>query len=306
MGEARRRRKAIEEGPCPCGSGRPSNTCCYHDRLWHKPPAVLGLRALSAGNEVKRCYLRDLGSCGGGISSEHLVSRGVVQELTKGGGFLVSGLPWLEAGETKLLSPEGITANCLCRTHNSALSPLDSAAKHFFSTLSEAFNEDKTQVRSIISGHDLERWLLKTLRAFAVSGNLGVGRERLPGQLTIDATFGQLLDDPLSWPDGAGLYCTMPPGDLATNNARFRLQPHTNDRGEVAMVAVEMMGLVCVLTLEPPANIKPEDGVYRPSELVIRHPDVTHFCLLSWDPDVRSGGAITMEYAGPAPASAGT
>lgn len=300
MGEARRRRKAIEEGPSPCGSNKPSNTCCYHDRLWFKPPATLGLQALPANTEVARCYLRELGSCEGGISAEHLVSRGVVQQLTKGGDFSVSGLPWLAEGESRILSPQGITANCLCRKHNSALSPLDDAAKHFFSTLSASFDEDAVQVRSIVSGHDLERWLLKTLRAFAVSGNLGVGRERLPGQLSIDTRFVEMLDDPLSWPDGAGLYCVMKPGDVATNNARFRLRPHSNAQGEVAMIAVEMMGLVCVLTLDPPDNIKPEDGVYRPSELIIRHPRVTHFCLLSWDDRVRSGGAITMQYAGPA------
>jgi hypothetical protein len=301
MGEARRRRIAIEHGPCPCGSNRPSNQCCYHDRLWYRPPAQLGLRGLPAATEVERCYLRELGSCEGGISAEHLISRGVVQELTKGGDFSVSGLPWLNEGETRILSSEGITANCLCRKHNSALSPLDDAAKHFFSSLSRSFDEEAVQVRSIVSGHDLERWLLKTLRAFAVSRNLGRGRERLPGQLSVDATFVQMLDDPLSWPDGAGLYCVMRPGDLATNNPRFRMQPHMNDHGEVAMIAVEMMGLVCVLSLQPPENIKPEDAMYRPSELVIRHPRVTHFCLLSWDPAVRSGGAVTMQYAGPAP-----
>jgi hypothetical protein len=116
------------------------------------------------------------------------------------------------------------------------------AAKHFFSSLSESFDETTTQIRSIVSGHDLERWLLKTLRAFAVSGNLGIGRQRLPGQLSIEAAFVEMLDDPLSWPDGAGLYCTMRRGDLATNRPRFRLQPLTNDCGEVAAITVEMMG----------------------------------------------------------------
>jgi hypothetical protein len=129
------------------------------------------------------------------------------------------------------------------------------AAKHFFSSLSESFDETTTQIRSIVSGHDLERWLLKTLRAFAVSGNLGIGRQRLPGQLSIEAAFVEMLDDPLSWPDGAGLYCTMRRGDLATNRPRFRLQPLTNDCGEVAAITVEMMGLTFALRLEPPEVI---------------------------------------------------
>jgi hypothetical protein len=44
-------------------------------------------------------------------------------------------------------------------------------------------------------------------------------------------------------------------GDLATNRPRFRLQPLTNDCGEVAAITVEMMGLTFALRLEPPEVI---------------------------------------------------
>src|SRR6202035_4658152 len=40
-----------------------------------------------------------------------------------GGEFSLSGVPWLEEGEEKILPPP--TANCLCVKHNSALHPLD-------------------------------------------------------------------------------------------------------------------------------------------------------------------------------------
>jgi hypothetical protein len=230
------------------------------------------------------------------------VSRGVVHVLTKSGDFTVSGLPWMNEGETRTLSPDGITAKCLCAKHNSAVSPLDSAARHYFSSLFNCFNEEAKQIRSIVSGHDIERWLLKTLRAFAVSRNLARGRLRLPGEFATEARFVEMLDDPLSWPDGAGLYCTMGPGDVTTNHARFRLQPLSNDRDEIAGVTVDMMGLVFVLRLEPPEDFRPEDAMYRPSEIVIRFPKVTHFIVLSWDASVRSGGAVTMRYTGRPPA----
>jgi hypothetical protein len=42
-------------------------------------------------------------------------------------------------------------------------------------------------------------------------------------------------------------------------------------------------------------------GLITAGDAHIRHPQVTHFCLLSWDPAVRSGGAVTMQYVGPAP-----
>jgi len=300
VGEAKRRRQAIENGPCPCGSGRAANTCCYQAGLWHKVAAPLGLRALPPKGDVAKCYLRELGSCDDGLSAEHLISRGVVRVLTKGGDFTVSGLPWMNEGESRTLSPEGITANCLCAKHNSALSPLDSAARHFFSSLTDCFDEDAKQIRSIVSGHDIERWLLKTLRAFAVSGNLARGRQRLSGQFATGARFVEMLDDALSWPDGAGLYCTMRPGDVTTNHARFRLQPLSNERDEIADVTVDMMGLVFVLRMDPPESARPEDAMYRPSEIVIRFPRVTHFVVLSWAAGVRSGDALTMTYAGKA------
>jgi hypothetical protein len=300
MGEARQRRLAIETGPCPCGSGKVANTCCFRDRLWQKPPARLGLRALPLKGEVAKCYLRELQSCDDGLSGEHLVSHGVVQVLTKGGDFTVSGLPWMNEGETRTLSPDGITAKCLCAKHNSTLSPLDSAARHFFSSLSTCFDAETEQVRSILSGHDIERWLLKTLRAFAVSGNLARGRQRLPSRFATEARFVEMLDDALSWPDGAGLYCTMRPGDLAANHPRFRLQPLSNERDEIVGVAVDMMGLVFVLRLDPPDNLRPGEAMYRPSEIVIRFPRVTHFVVLSWEANVRSGAALTMTHAGPA------
>jgi hypothetical protein len=247
---------------------------------------------------VARCYLRELGSCDDRLSAEHLVSRGVVRVLTKGGDFTVSGLPWMNEGETRSLSPDGITANCLCAKHNNALSPLDSAARHFFSSLADCFDEEVKQIRSIVSGHDIERWLLKTLRALAVSGNLARGRQRLPGQFTTEARFVEMLDDALSWPDGAGLYCTMRPGDVTTNHPRFRLQPLSNERDKIAGVTVDMMGLVFVLRLDPPESAKPADAMYRPSEIVIRFPKVTHFVMLSWAAGVRCGAALTMTYTG--------
>jgi hypothetical protein len=54
----------------------------------------------------------------------------------------------------------------------------------------------------LFSGHDIEGWLLKTLKAMAVSGNLARGRVKLPGTFERDIDVIELLDRPDAWPSG--------------------------------------------------------------------------------------------------------
>jgi hypothetical protein len=77
--------------------------------------------------------MKELGSCVGPISGEHIISESVCRVLMADGDFSISGLPWLEAGEAKILAP--LTAKCLCVKHNSALHRLDDAAQYFFASL---------------------------------------------------------------------------------------------------------------------------------------------------------------------------
>jgi hypothetical protein len=130
------------------------------------------LRALPPMSAVERCYMKELGSCDGKISREHLVSESILLLLKADGDFSVFGLLWLADGEMKIMSPKSLTANCLCQKHNSALSPLDSAALYFFTALKSCLDRTAQFGRYIVSGHDIERWLLKTAKALAASKNL--------------------------------------------------------------------------------------------------------------------------------------
>jgi hypothetical protein len=145
--------------------------------------------------------MRDLGSCVGPISGEHIISESVIRVLIADGEFSVSGVPWLAAGEEKILPPRSLRANCLCTKHNSALSPLDDAAKYFFASLKACLESDTESRHALVSGHDIERWLLKTAKAAAVSKNLAKGGERLSGMFSRDAAILDMLDDPQQWPE---------------------------------------------------------------------------------------------------------
>jgi hypothetical protein len=128
MGEAKAKRNRLKASTCRCRSKRLAADCCFGGAFWHKPPVHLGLRMLPPETSHDRCYMRELQNCEGPISGEHLISQTVIEVLRGEADFTVSGLPWQGAGEEKRLAPGNLTANCLCRRHNSALSPLDSAA----------------------------------------------------------------------------------------------------------------------------------------------------------------------------------
>ena len=104
-------------------------------------------------------------------------------------------------------------------------SPLDDAAKFFFASLKSNLELNPSTRHAIVLGHDIERWLLKTAKAMAVSKNFARGGERLSGAFARDAAVLDMLDAPDHWAVGTGLYCTMNAGDLTENNPRF--QPPT-------------------------------------------------------------------------------
>lgn len=302
MGEAKRKRESVLNGPCPCGSAKAARECCFNGRDWHRPAAILGLKALPPASTVEKCYMKKLGSCVSPISGEHIISESVIRVLKGDGDFSISGLPWLEAGEEKILASKNLRANCLCAKHNSALHPLDSAAHFFFASLKSYLEMDGGMRHALVSGHDMERWLLKTAKALAVSRNLMMkGRKQLSGAFACDKAILDMLDDPGQWSEGAGLYCVMNMGDLTVNHPRFQFQPLTNDRGEIEAMALNILGLKFVLLLEPLDVVKYpflRDAKYRPNRIVISYPSSTSWVTMSWE-DSKVHEALTVQFVQP-------
>lgn len=210
----------------------------------------------------------------------------------------MSGLALLEAGGEKTLSPKSLRANCLCRKHNSLLSPLDDAAQRLFRALKAAFEADTGFGHVLVSGHDIERWFLKTAKAMSVSKNLARGREPLSGAFARDAEILEMLDAPASWPVGAGLYCVMAAGDKTINTPRFQLQPYTNVEGEIEMLALNVLGLVFVLLPEKPDIARHPflgGASYRPGRIFVSQPASTYWLTMSWE-DSSSRPVLTMQF----------
>jgi hypothetical protein len=107
------------------------------------------------------------------MSGEHLVSRNQYGDADS---ITVQGLSWCP--QPKVISLSSAVANILCKTHNEALSPVDSAAKDALTGLSlmRDRSEDKMPPiqfpmrRFTVSGDLFERWLLKTTINVAMVG----------------------------------------------------------------------------------------------------------------------------------------
>jgi hypothetical protein len=219
--------------------------------------------------------------------------------LADGGDFTIGGTPWLAKGEFKSIGFNSLTAKCLCRKHNSALHPLDDAALAFFTSLRGAFEDSFSAPRSIVSGHDVERWLLKTLKAMAVSRNLGRGHETLSGNFSDGIDVPTLLENADAWPRGAGLYCVMVPGQQTQNHNRFQLAPITSDQNAISGLWANILGISFILLLEPldlTRSPQAQGAVYRPSAIIVEHPNARNEVLLSWDDDLRHRQAITLKF----------
>jgi hypothetical protein len=225
--------------------------------------------------------MAELSSCGEGLSREHLVSKAILEFLQFDGGIAVSGIPWLKDGETKNLPPDSLAAKCLCRKHNSAIHKLDDAALIFFRSVKEcAWNDSTQSLHYLFSGNDLERWLLKTLKAFAVSSNLSRERVKLSGEFQNDTKIIDMLDDAKAWPPSTGLYCVMGVGERMLSGAEFQITSlSSSETGAIG-------GLWTNIQTEPidlAKNPSLRATKFRPGRFEFRVKDTVNTIDLSWD-----------------------
>lgn len=151
-----------------------------------------------------RCYADALGDCDGRQSSEHIISASILRQLNEVP--LVDGWPGIAAA-----GPIGIgslKSKILCEKHNRFLAPFDSSAADFFATLSRfdrSLGEKAAVVDEVVplSGHDLERWLLKV--AFGLAA-LNSRRDQAAQRVRAHADMLGVLFGREAWPKSWGFY----------------------------------------------------------------------------------------------------
>jgi len=295
MGESKRRKRLLEAAPCLCGSERRAVDCCLVDGKYFRAPSKIDLWASAKADAMARCYLRDTDRCVGPMSREHLISAAVLRAVYVDQ-LVVSGFPWLPNGQTRSIGFKELTNKCLCSAHNNALSPLDLAAGRFFTALRVAdLNRSGPAFSQIVSGHDIERWMLKTLFAFAHSKSLASNGSPINPVFHPKIDPVTMLADPAAWVIGSGLSFRQPPGSLLLRSDGFGLAPFTlPGSNEIVGMTTSIQGFAFDLRAVPFDTTSP--GHFRPSSIRFRHPNVVNEVTLCWS-DGREHEAIDLDFA---------
>jgi hypothetical protein len=216
---------------CPCGSGNPLRACCLGADGDLKPIAsVTRCPPPRTGIGTKGCYAAPLADCSPDLSREHFISEGVLGELSDAGLVRIDGCRWQTDGAVQWLPTAVLGSNILCRRHNLALSPLDAVALRFFRWIDQFHREfDGGQNANrffLVNGHDIERWMLKTLCGAVFSKNATIHAASTDWCPPID--WLQTLFGEMKFPARCGLYVS---GNIPDTNIErgYKLVTFSND-----------------------------------------------------------------------------
>ena len=281
MGEAKRKRLT----PCRCGLGKPARECCLTPNGWHKRPAILKVHDTGVTGSHASCYLRETNSCDSKITREHLVSELVLQVLAEKE-VAVTGLPWLK-DQQKVLPFDALVSKCLCGAHNSRLAPIDAAGARFFSAFQTCgTTENPPAQHFLLSGHDLERWLLKTAAALAVSDNFAIDGAVMENALDGTMNVLRLYQDVSAWRPPIGLYAMQGVGYQFTRKDEFQLAPVIKEENDqLAGIVTDIQGfrIGLLATDHPIKDTGLDKAIYRPGKLVFDLGRVTYSIQLCWE-----------------------
>jgi hypothetical protein len=192
---------------------------------------------------MESCWANGLGSCAGGLSREHVISKAVL----KSDRIFVQGYEWC-LNEEKEVGLSSLVKKHLCRHHNSTLSVIDDAGARVL----EGFgSENECDSQIVLDGPLFERWLLKCAInvVYGDSGSLGVGMtDSVPGKVPwylLEVVFGR---QPFVCSMGA--YFLYPEGEFRHREGEIIVAP-IRKSDEIGGVYFHLRGLDVFLSLLP-------------------------------------------------------
>lgn len=276
------------EGPCPCGSGKRFLGCCMQiDGYVQKLLPILTLPGNKTEFSQPGCYLASDQNCSQGLTGEHYISRSVLAVL--GEQIKVVGVPWLQKGEERTVGLNSLTANLLCKRHNSALSPLDDEAGKFSHHLDQIHRDlnrhslSRRKKAHLFSGEAIELWLLKVTcgvcLGFAAKDGVKLKTDHVSDFEKIRFAFYRRV-----WDVGGGLYLNARLGSTVVGRNRISIAPLTVI-GEKRIVGarVWLFGLEFDLLFDMKGIGPPVGGyIHRPSTIEFKGGRRSHFVVLTW------------------------
>lgn len=290
---------------CPCESGNLFRRCCQ--RSGCPAPAVTRPTGEKTGISNERCYASAYNNCSTKLSREHFLSESILEILDVTGNLTAAGLPWLSPGEHRSVAPSMLTGKVLCTRHNSALSSLDARFLRFFRTLLKIEEEFKDAASAqverhyLFNGHDIERWMLKTLCGLAASGNAstdeGAVKKWKPNVTWVNMIFGTQ-----KFPARAGLYYHVSNDASREFLKGIDIQPMFDEQNRLGLAnfVVKENDLFLVM-VPPPEGLRVEfleESIYRPQRLIFRRTgsSVTKTIHFGWN-DRLANGEIVIDLS---------
>lgn len=239
-----------------------------------------------------QCYASGLADCDQKISREHYISENLLKRI--GESVLVSGLAWLD--EAKLLSTNALASKVLCKRHNEALSPLDTHITGVYDALKN-WRDGQNVGEHSFDGEDIERWAIKLMLGFVMSGSAGYGGLRVRTR-SVPIQYVRVLFGESQIVAGAGLFVAPhpPPGDDGESKlAIFNLHapPHDRDAGAIVGVGIRMLDFT-FLTTVPRFPLR-GTSAYRPTEVRLGDAGVLRF---RWE-QRRAARSVSLDRARP-------
>jgi len=272
-----------DDAPCPCGSGKAAGGCCIRlgpvvqrdgrraiERRLEIPQASLPLSRPRTGRAVEGCYAACLCDCDGDLEDEHPISHWMLKQLAAGATTLrVRGIDPKRPDLVRPVSPKKLTAPVLCKRHNRALLPIDTAGNRFFETIASIghalIEPPRAGGQAVgINGHDLERWCLKALCGL-------VARVKKP----IPELWPRILFGEASILHPRGLYFFARVGELLAGDD-IRAETVTFNGEEVGIIA-RILNHELVFSMHPtrPVTLERHVGkelLYRPGAFASTNP----------------------------------
>ncbi len=279
------------DSPCPCGSKAPSNTCCLGKNGFYKPPSNTAPKGKSTGISRNKCYASSLNDCCKKISREHFISEILLKYLNQENELTVSGLPWL--GDQKaIIPPSALASNILCERHNNSLSGLDAITLRLFNSLDESnAKHRKDKILFLFNGHDIERWLLKTLCGLIASKSIKFSDDINP---EISKEWLEVLYGLSEFSDGEGLYICKSEGHLFSGAHGLEARAIVSN-GRVSGLGLCICGYEFVLSLSgfPNRTFDGREFAYRPLELYAKGGEFEKSVFFSWNGEADLGTIST-------------
>ena len=210
---------------------------------------------------MRECWAKALGDCSGGLTREHVFTRGLFDKKV----VPAFGLPFLEGGAGDI-SIDAVTVKALCKTHNSGFSELDDAVIDFGLALKEfgrlmrvradANGRHKKPVKwpSVtlpVDGLRLERWCMKT------TVNMWLARHQDLTSWSAPANIVEAIGGRSALPADVGLGVVydhqMPNAVQLDGSIAFAPLKRTSD-GEVGAGLFHFAGMLLVCSWEHPLS----------------------------------------------------